>query len=113
MPSPIKTLTIKGLTVGTTRAEYEYPIPVDDANQMLDTLCEQPVIDKTRFIVEHNGMTWEIDEFDGANAGLIVAEVELDSEDQTIELPEWIGDEVSHDPRYFNANLIAHPYTEW
>ncbi|MDJ0962277.1 MAG: CYTH domain-containing protein [Acidimicrobiia bacterium] len=109
----VGTLTIKGLTVGTTRAEYEYPIPVDDANQMLDTLCEEPVIDKTRFIVEHDGMTWEIDEFDGANAGLIVAEVELDSEDQTIELPEWIGDEVSHDPRYFNANLIAHPYTEW
>lgn len=107
------TLTIKGLTVGATRTEYEYDIPVDDANHMLDDLCEQPVIDKTRFIVEYAGLTWEIDEFTGANAGLIVAEVELDSEDQAIELPDWIGEEVSHDPRYFNANLIAHPYTVW
>ena len=107
------TLTIKGLTVGATRTEYEYDIPVDDANHMLDDLCEQPVIDKTRFIVEYAGLTWEIDEFAGANAGLIVAEVELDSEDQAIELPDWIGEEVSHDPRYFNANLIAHPYTAW
>ena len=107
------TLTIKGLTVGATRTEYEYDIPVDDANHMLDDLCEQPVIDKTRFIVEYAGLTWEIDEFAGANAGLIVAEVELDSEDQAIELPAWIGEEVSHDPRYFNANLIAHPYTVW
>lgn len=107
------TLTIKGLTVGATRTEYEYEIPADDANHMLDELCEQPVIDKTRFIVEHDGLTWEIDEFAGVNAGLIVAEVELDSEDQAIELPDWIGDEVSHDPRYFNANLIAHPYTAW
>jgi len=107
------TLTIKGLTVGATRTEYEYDIPVDDANHMLDDLCEQPVIDKTRFIVEYAGLTWEIDEFAGANAGLIVAEVELDSEDQAIELPDWIGEEVSHDPRFFNANLIAHPYTAW
>lgn len=107
------TLTIKGLTVGATRTEYEYDIPVDDANHMLDDLCEQPVIDKTRFIVEYAGLTWEIDEFAGANAGLIVAEVELDSEDQAIELPDWIGEEVSHDARYFNANLIAHPYTAW
>jgi CYTH domain-containing protein len=107
------TLTIKGITVGATRTEYEYDIPVDDANHMLDDLCEQPVIDKTRFMVEHAGLTWEIDEFDGANAGLIVAEVELDSEDQAIDLPPWVGEEVSHDPRYFNANLIAHPYTVW
>ncbi len=107
------TLTIKGLTVGATRTEFEYDIPVDDANHMLDELCEQPVIDKTRFIIEQNGLTWEIDEFAGANDGLIVAEVELESEDQTIDLPEWAGDEVSHDPRYFNANLIAHPYTAW
>jgi adenylate cyclase len=107
------TLTIKGITVGATRAEYEYSIPADEAASMLDTLCEQPLIEKTRHVVDEGGLTWEIDEFTGANEGLIVAEVELDSEDQEITLPGWVGEEVTSDPRYFNANLIAHPYTEW
>ncbi len=109
----VGTITIKGLTVGTTRTEYEYEIPVEDANAMLDELCERPIIEKTRHVVEIDGLTWEIDEFGGVNAGLIIAEVELDSEDQELVEPDWIGEEVSDDPRYFNANLIAHPYTEW
>ncbi len=107
------TITIKGITVGATRTEFEYPIPVADANAMLDELCERPIIEKTRHVVEVGSLIWEIDEFSGVNDGLIVAEVELDSADQEIALPEWIGAEVTGDPRYYNANLIAHPYSEW
>jgi len=106
-------LTIKGITVGATRTEFEYPIPADDAEAMLDDLCERPLIEKTRHIVESGELTWEIDEFAGVNQGLIVAEVELESADQEILLPEWIGAEVTDDPRYFNANLIADPYSKW
>lgn len=106
-------LTIKGLTVGATRSEYEYPIPAEDAAALLDELCERPIIEKTRHLVAHGGLTWEIDEFGGVNAGLVVAEVELDAEDQEIDLPAWVGNEVTDDPRYFNANLIARPYSEW
>ena len=107
------TLTIKGITVGATRAEYEYSIPVGDANAMLDELCERPIIEKTRHVVDHDGTTWEIDEFAGVNEGLVVAEVELEHEDATFARPDWIGDEVTDDPRYFNANLIAHPFSTW
>ncbi len=107
------TLTIKGPTVGATRSEYEYSIPLSDALEMLDELCEQPTIEKHRHVIEHQGLMWEVDEFGGVNAGLIVAEVELETEDQEIELPDWIGDEVTGDPRYFNANLISHPYSTW
>lgn len=106
-------LTIKGITVGASRTEFEYEIPFEDADTMLDELCEQPIIEKTRDVVEVDGTTWEIDEFGGVNQGLIVAEVELDSPDQEFTRPDWLGDEVTDDPRYFNANLIAHPYTEW
>ena len=106
-------ITIKGITIGATRTEFEYPIPFTDADAMLDELCEQPIIEKTRHVVEFDGTIWEIDEFSGVNEGLIVAEVELDSADQEFTLPRWIGDEVTDDPRYFNANLIAHPYSEW
>lgn len=105
-------ITIKGLTVGATRAEFEYPIPLSDAEQML-ALCEQPIIEKTRHVVDFGGLRWEVDEFRGVNHGLIVAEVELDDPDQPIELPDWIGAEVTDDPRYYNANLIAHPYSVW
>jgi CYTH domain-containing protein len=80
---------------------------------MLDELCEKPIIEKTRFKIPHTGLTWEIDEFAGVNQGLIVAEVELESEDQNIDFPPWVGEEVSGDPRYFNSNLIANPYTNW
>lgn len=106
-------LTIKGANVGVTRAEYEYAIPVDDADAMLRELCEQPTIKKTRHVVEHAGKRWEVDVFGGDNAGLIVAELELASEDEAFDKPAWIAEEVSDDPRYYNANLVAHPYARW
>jgi adenylate cyclase len=106
-------LTVKGLTVGATRAEYEYEIPLADCNAMLDTLAEKPLIEKNRYKVPFAGLTWEIDEFFGDNAGLVVAEVELGSEGQDFEKPEWIGEEVTADPSYFNSNLIKHPYKRW
>jgi CYTH domain-containing protein len=106
-------LTIKGISVGATRAEYEYEIPAKDANDMLDELCEKPIIEKKRYVVQHEDLTWEIDEFDGENRGLIVAEVELATEDQKIPLPDWIGEEVTGDARYFNSNLVKHPYSKW
>lgn len=106
-------LTIKGITTGATRAEYEYPIPLEDCNAMLDTLAEKPVIEKKRYKIRQGGLTWEIDEFFGDNTGLIVAEVELQSEGQAFEKPEWLGAEVTADPRYFNSNLVKHPYTKW
>lgn len=106
-------LTIKGSTVGFSRAEYEYPIPASDAQEMLDNLCQRPLIEKTRYKIEFAGLIWEIDEFAGENLGLILAEVELANENQIIELPEWIGKEVSDDARYFNANLVQHPFCKW
>jgi CYTH domain-containing protein len=107
------TLTIKGVTTGATRSEFEYQIPVGDAQAMLDELCERPIIEKVRHTVGFAGKTWEIDEFGGVNAGLVVAEVELDDERESFERPPWIGDEVTGDPRYYNANLIEHPYSRW
>jgi adenylate cyclase len=107
------TLTIKGLTTGVTRAEFEYPIPVDDAAAMLDHLCEQPLIDKHRHVEMHAGRRWEIDVFHGDNQGLVVAEVELPSEDAELELPLWVDEEVSSDSRYFNSNLLKQPYKTW
>jgi len=106
-------LTIKGLSRGATRSEYEYEIPAADAEEMLDELCEKPIIEKNRYKIPLEGVTWEVDEFFGVNAGLIVAEVELQSEDQAFAKPEWIGEEVTDDPKYFNANLIARPYSTW
>lgn len=105
-------LTIKGVSVGATRLEFEYDIPFDDATQLLE-LCEQPLIEKTRYKVDHAGLTWEIDEFHGVNEGLIVAECELESEDQQIDKPDWVGEEVTGDPRYYNSNLIAQPFNTW
>jgi adenylate cyclase len=107
------TLTIKGRSQGATRGEWEYPIPLADAAALLDGLCERPLIEKTRTRVEHAGMVWEVDEFFGDNLGLVVAEIELDAEDQVFEKPDWIGEEVTQDARYFNSNLIRHPYTSW
>jgi len=105
-------LTIKGVTVGATRKEFEYDIPADDAVLLLE-LCEQPLVEKVRYKIPFGGLTWEVDEFEGVNQGLVVAECELSSEDQRIESPPWIGEEVTGDPRYFNSNLIAHPFTKW
>ncbi|MGK5049986.1 CYTH domain-containing protein [Janthinobacterium sp. RB2P8] len=106
-------LTIKGANVGATRGEWEYPIPLADAVELLDGLCEQPLIEKFRHRIEYAGMVWEVDEFLGANAGLVVAEIELASEDQPFDKPDWIGAEVSGDARYYNANLIRHPFSQW
>ena len=106
-------LTVKGPTEGATRSEYEYEIPADDANEMLDELCEKPIIEKNRYKISVGHLTWEVDEFFGVNEGLIVAEIELMSEDQPFEKPAWIGAEVTGDPKYFNANLIARPFSTW
>ena len=106
-------MTVKGPTVGVTRMEFEYPIPYDDCVTMLDNLAEQPVIDKARYKIPMGEFVWEVDEFFGVNQGLIVAEIELKSEDQAFEKPEWIGEEGSGDPRDFNSRLVAHPYTTW
>lgn len=105
-------LTIKGKTINTTRAEYEYEIPLSDALEMMD-LCENPLIEKTRYEVLANGDLWEIDVFEGDNKGLIVAEIELESEDQEITLPLWIAKEVSHERKYFNSELINNPFKSW
>ena len=105
-------LTIKGKTINSTRAEYEYEIPLKDAQEMI-TLCEKPVVEKIRFIVNVNSKIWEIDVFDGENKGLIVAEVELENEDESIELPHWIGKEVTQEAKYYNSNLIKNPFCNW
>lgn len=105
-------LTIKGLTQGATRAEFEYPIPVADAQALLG-LCEGPLIEKTRYVVQVGTTTWEVDEFHGENAPLVVAEVELTSEDAAFERPDWLGEEVTHDARYFNASLSQLPFQRW
>jgi CYTH domain-containing protein len=106
-------LTIKGRVKGSTRLEYEYEIPIHECREILECLAEKPLIEKSRYTIEHKGLIWEVDEFYGENQGLVVAEVELDSEDQIIELPDWIGTEVTEDSRYFNSNLIRHPYQRW
>jgi adenylate cyclase len=106
-------ITIKGRSTGATRGEWEYPIPLADANELLDTLCEQPLIEKYRRRVEFAGKVWEVDEFLGANAPLVVAEIELRSEDEPFERPDWIGEEVTGDPRYFNSALGRHPFSQW
>ena len=106
-------LTIKGRSVGATRGEWEYSIPLDEANELLEGLCEQPIVEKTRRKIDFAGNTWEVDEFFGANQGLVVAEIELASEDQQFDKPDWIGEEVTHDPRYYNSSLVRKPFSSW
>jgi adenylate cyclase len=105
-------LTIKGITHGPSRQEFEYPIPVADARELLQ-LCERPWIEKYRTRIDFQGLTWEVDEFLGENSGLILAEVELAQADQPIALPPWVGEEVTCDTRYLNANLVTLPYQLW
>jgi adenylate cyclase len=105
-------LTVKGETMGMVRPEFEYRIPRADADALLE-LCLQPLIEKTRYRVEHAGQTWEVDEFAAENAGLVLAEIELQETGQQIDLPAWVGEEVTQDPRYYNANLQLHPYRQW
>lgn len=106
-------LNIKSATLGVRRLEFEYPIPLEDANQMLDGLCTGGIVEKTRYRVPVGGHTWEVDVFEGANAGLVVAEIELDHEDEVFAKPDWAGAEVSDDPRYYNVCLAEHPYSSW
>jgi adenylate cyclase len=107
------TVTIKGRSTGATRGEWEYAIPLAEANELLDTLCEQPIIEKYRSRIPFAGNVWEVDEFLGVNQGLRFAEIELGAEDQPFEKPDWIGEEVTHDRRYFNSSLVRLPYSQW
>lgn len=106
-------LTIKGPKKGMVRDEYEYAIPPADADELLDTLCIQPVIEKTRYASMHESREWVVDVFAGVNAGLVLAEVELESEDAELVLPDWAGLEVTDDVRYLNANLALKPFSRW
>ncbi|HZK78019.1 MAG TPA: CYTH domain-containing protein [Gemmatimonadaceae bacterium] len=106
-------ITVKGLTRGVERLEFEYAIPAHDAQIMLDRLCLKPMIEKTRFRIEFAGHVWEVDEFMGDNAGLLLAEIELPASDTHFDMPPLAGAEVSGDPRYFNSNLVREPYKTW
>lgn len=106
-------LNIKSAELGIRRLEFEYAIPLAEAEQMLDELCEKPLVEKTRYHVSHAGKLWEVDVFEGDNSGLVVAEIELASEDAAFERPPWLGEEVSDDPRYYNVSLVSHPYCDW
>lgn len=106
-------LNIKSGTLGIERLEYEYPLPLADAEEMLDRLADGPLVEKTRYFVEHQGHTWEIDVFSGDNQGLVVAEIELSAVDEDFARPDWLGAEVSHDQRYYNVMLGRHPFKDW
>ncbi len=108
-------LTIKGVSSpsGTTRAEYDFDIPVNEAQELLDTMALTPLIEKTRYRRAAGRLVWEVDVFEGENEGLVIAEVELPSEGAALILPDWIGEEVTGDPRYYNASLVTHPFSEW
>lgn len=105
-------LTVKGINRGAVRKEFEYDIPLEDAEELL-SLCEQPLIEKVRRRIEYGGLVWEVDEFFGENEGLVLAEVELEAERQAMNKPAWIAEEVTHDPRFYNTNLVNHPFREW
>lgn len=106
-------LAVKGKGEGPARPEFEFPIPVDEADILLERLCLQPLVEKTRYLATYAGLTWEIDEFHGANTGLLLAEVELEHVDQPVPLPPWVGEEVTADHRYYNAWLACHPFGSW
>lgn len=106
-------LTIKSKSTGISCGEWEYSIPLDEARALLDQVCQRPLIEKQRYRIARDGVVWEVDEFFGDNAGLVVAEVELNSEEQTFVRPSWLGEEVSHDRRYANASLIRNPFKNW
>ncbi len=106
-------ITIKGPSVGIVRPEYEYEIPCEDAREIISSLCEKPIIDKKRYKIRSGSHLWEVDEFFGENEGLVIAEVELQDESEEVELPAWIGREVTGDRRYYNAHLVKNPYSLW
>ena len=93
--------------------EFDFPISKDDAEQLMKHFCQTTTIDKTRHYVEYKGFTWEVDEFHGDNNGLVVAEIELESEDEDFEIPDWAGEEVTPDERYYNMNLATNPFKNW
>jgi adenylate cyclase len=106
-------LTIKGNVEGAARDEFEYPIPAADANQILERLCIKPIIEKTRYEIQFGGVKWQVDEFAGENEGLVIAEVETSKAPEEIPKPEWLGEDVTDDPRYSNVNLVKQPYSRW
>ncbi|MEO0795561.1 MAG: CYTH domain-containing protein [Verrucomicrobiota bacterium] len=106
-------LTIKGPSNGMSRLEFEYPIPLEQGQEMLRQLCRKPIIEKTRHEIKHGKHCWEVDVFDGENRGLVVAEVELDHEEESVELPAWVQREVTDDPKYANAALAERPFSQW
>ena len=106
-------ITIKGNKIGISRFEFEYKIPKSDALELFKNFCEIGVINKTRHYVKHSGHVWEIDEFHGDNQGLIVAEIELSTENEKFEIPSWVSKEVTSDPKYYNMNLTIEPYKNW
>ena len=106
-------LTLKGKNNGISRLEFEYEIPIPDANTLLSNFCSTAFIEKNRFIFSVENTTWEVDEFLGENLGLVVAEVELASENADFYKPSWIGKEVSHESKYYNYKLVNHPYSKW
>ncbi|WP_269542877.1 CYTH domain-containing protein [Cerasicoccus fimbriatus] len=106
-------LTIKGAVSGKSRLEYEYAIPLNEGRELIQLLCGKPVIEKTRHLIDHGGHTWEVDVFDGENAGLVVAEVELDAEDERVDLPDWVSREVTSERKYSNASLAEKPFSAW
>ena len=105
-------LTIKGISVGASRLEFEYEIPLEEATELLDNFSENE-LEKTRHEITYAGKLWEVDVFSGDNDGLIVAEIELESEDEQFELPDWVAEEVTHEKKYYNSNLTKHPFKDW
>jgi len=106
-------ITIKGISAGYERDEFEYEIPSADARQILDKFCEKPLIEKTRRTITFKDKIWIVDEFEAENEGLVVAEIELESSDETFEKPAWLGCEVTSNPRYYNSHLVVNPYKDW
>lgn len=106
-------LNIKGVTIGAQRREYEYEIPLEEAEELLNDFTQGPLVEKTRFFIEAGDHVWEVDEFEGDNAGLVVAEIELEDPDEVFERPVWLGAEVTDDVRYYNTQLAHHPYRDW
>lgn len=106
-------LTVKSANIGAERSEFEYIIPLDEANEMLDKLCEKPIIEKYRYTIQFEDFTWVVDEFLGENEGLVLAEIELQYNSQAFKVPDWIGEEVTDDMRYYNSNLVKEPYSGW
>ena len=106
-------ITIKGKNVGAARHEFEYPVDKADAKIMIEEICIAPVLSKYRYLVDLDGLTWEVDEFKGENEGLVIAEVELPKLGHKLVLPVWAGREVTHDKRYYNASLVRSPYRKW